>query len=54
MLPGHLALALQNTDQLNGGAAVTGLRSFPTGVGIQGGNTINVIHSFGARLDFNF
>lgn len=38
-----LALALQNTDQLNAAAAITGLRSFPTGVGVQGGNTINVI-----------
>jgi phosphate-selective porin OprO/OprP len=38
-----LALALQNTDQANGAAAITGLRSFPTGVGVQGGNTINVI-----------
>lgn len=38
-----LALALQNTDQLNAAAPATGLRSFPTGVGVQGGNTINVI-----------
>ena len=38
-----LALALQNTDQLNAAAQVTGLRSFPTGVGVQGGNTTNVI-----------
>ncbi len=37
------ALSLQNTDQLNAAAAATGLRSFPTGVGVQGGNTINVI-----------
>lgn len=37
------ALALQNTDQLNASAQSLGLRSFPTGVGLQGGNTINVI-----------
>jgi len=37
------ALSLQNTDQLNASAPATGLRSFPTGVGVQGGNTINVI-----------
>ena len=38
-----LALALQNTDQLNGATPVTGLRSFPVGVGVQGGNTAGVI-----------
>ncbi len=37
------ALALQNTDQLNASAQNLGLRSFPTGVGVQAGNTINVI-----------
>lgn len=37
------ALALQNTDQLNGAAQNLGLRSFPPGVGVQAGNTINVI-----------
>ena len=37
------ALALQNVDQLNAAAQSTGLRSFPTGVGVQAGNTINVI-----------
>jgi phosphate-selective porin OprO/OprP len=37
------ALSLQNTDQLNAAARATGLRSFPTGTGVQGGNTINVI-----------
>ena len=37
------ALALQNTDQLNAAAQNLGLRSFPTGTGIQAGNTINVI-----------
>jgi phosphate-selective porin OprO/OprP len=38
-----LALFLQNTDQLSAAAPAGGLRSFPTGVGVQGGNTINVI-----------
>ena len=38
-----LALALQNIDQANGAAQSTGLRSFPTGVGLQGGNTVGVI-----------
>ncbi len=37
------AMALQNTDQLNAAAQNLGLRSFPTGVGVQAGNTINVI-----------
>ena len=37
------ALALQNTDQLAASAQNLGLRSFPTGVGQQAGNTINVI-----------
>jgi phosphate-selective porin OprO/OprP len=37
------AFALQNTDQRDAAAQVTGLRSFPAGVGVQGGNTINVI-----------
>ncbi|HTI49653.1 MAG TPA: porin [Planctomycetaceae bacterium] len=37
------ALALQNTDQLSAAAPITGLRSFPTGVGAQGGNTTNVM-----------
>ena len=37
------ALALQNTDQLAAAAQNLGLRSFPTGVGQQAGNTINVI-----------
>lgn len=37
------AFALQNFDQLNSAAPATGLRSFPTGVGVQGGNTMNVI-----------
>jgi phosphate-selective porin OprO/OprP len=37
------ALALQNLDQQSPAAPVTGLRSFPAGVGVQGGNTINVI-----------
>lgn len=38
-----LALALQNSDQLNPASQVTGLRSFPIGTGIQAGNTIGVI-----------
>lgn len=37
------AFSLQNIDQLGGALPVTGLRSFPAGVGVQGGNTINVI-----------
>ncbi len=37
------AMALLNTDQLNAAAQNLGLRSFPTGVGVQAGNTINVI-----------
>lgn len=37
------ALSLQNFDQLNAAAPSTGLRSFPTGVGVQGGNVMNVI-----------
>lgn len=37
------AMALQNSDQLNAAAQNTGLRSFPIGVGVQGGNTFNVI-----------
>jgi phosphate-selective porin OprO/OprP len=37
------AMALQNTDQANAAAPSSGLRSFPIGVGVQGGNTINVI-----------
>jgi len=37
------ALSLQNVDQRDAAAQSTGLRSFPAGVGIQGGNTINVI-----------
>jgi phosphate-selective porin OprO/OprP len=38
-----LALFLQNTDQLSAATPAGGLRSFPTGTGVQGGNTINVI-----------
>ncbi len=47
-----LAFALQNTDQLSPAAAATGLRSFPTGVGVQGGNTINVIQPTTIFLTF--
>ncbi len=34
---------VQNLDQANAAAQNLGLRSFPTGVGVQAGNTINVI-----------
>jgi phosphate-selective porin OprO/OprP len=37
------AMALENTDQSNAAAQNLGLRSFPTGAGVQAGNTINVI-----------
>jgi phosphate-selective porin OprO/OprP len=37
------AFALQNLDQRDPAAPATGLRNFPIGVGVQAGNTINVI-----------
>ena len=46
------AFSLQNTDQRDAAAAPTGLRSFPTGVGVQGGNTINVIQPTTTFLTF--
>jgi phosphate-selective porin OprO/OprP len=46
------AMALQNTDQLNAAAQNVGLRSFPTGVGVQAGNTINVIQPTTVFLTF--
>jgi phosphate-selective porin OprO/OprP len=46
------ALSLQNVDQANAAAKATGLRSFPTGTGVQGGNTINVIQPTTIFLTF--
>ncbi len=46
------AMALQNTSQLAANAAAAGLRSFPTGVGQQAGNTINVIQPTTVFLTF--
>jgi phosphate-selective porin OprO/OprP len=46
------AMALQNTDQLNAAAQSLGLRSFPAGVGVQAGNTINVIQPTTVFLTF--
>ena len=46
------AMALWNTDQLNAAAPVNGLISFPPGVGVQGGNTINVVQPTFVYLTF--
>lgn len=46
------AFALQNTDQLNAAAQNLGLRSIPLGVGVQAGNTINVIQPTTVFLTF--
>jgi phosphate-selective porin OprO/OprP len=47
-----IAMALQNTDQLNAASQSVGLRSFPTGVGVQAGNTINVIQPMTVFMTF--
>jgi phosphate-selective porin OprO/OprP len=46
------ALALQNIDQRDASAPALGLRSFPTGTGVQGGNTINVIQPTVVNMTF--
>ncbi len=46
------AFALQNVDQLSATAQSLGLRSFPTGVGQQGGNTISVIQPTAVFMRF--